>query len=140
MSHHVCASSYYSKLCKSMFVPRIREIMCRRMKKEEMNTKSPMPNMFNDNFLPISVPVIRCSHPITLLLPIHNGGAPFNASLHLSINLEQGLRLVGEAAFCVVILCVNCNGQRQLVNPRATLTGEPLHSLETCSIPAPEAP
>lgn len=102
MSHHVCASSYYSKLCKSMLVPRIREVMCRRMKKEEMNPKSPMPNMSNDNFLPISVPVIRCSHPIKLLLPIHNGGTSFNDSLHLSINLEQGLRLVGEAAFCVV--------------------------------------
>lgn len=85
-----------------MLVPRIREMMCQRMKNEEMNTKSPMLNMFKDNFLPISVPVLRCSHPIKLLLPIHNGGASFHDSLHLSINLEQGLRLVGEAAFCVV--------------------------------------
>lgn len=57
--------------------------------------------MFNRSFLPSSFPVIRYSHAIKLLLPSHNGSASFNDSLNLSINSEQGLRLVVETVFCV---------------------------------------
>ena len=67
----VCVSSYYSKLSESMVTLKIKVITYRRMKQEKRNTMSMQPDMFNHSFLPISILVIRHSHPIKRLFPIH---------------------------------------------------------------------
>lgn len=60
----VCVSSYYAKLCKSMVALRIKVITYRRMKQEKRNMMSMLPDVFSHSFFPISVLVIRHSHPI----------------------------------------------------------------------------
>ena len=86
----VCVSSYYSKLSESMVALKIKVITYRRMKQEKRNTMSMRPDMFSHSFLPISVLVIRHSHPIKRLFPIHNGSASFND------RLNSGNRLTGS--------------------------------------------
>ena len=56
----VCVSSY----CKSMVALRIKVITYRRMKQEKRNMMSMLPDVFSHSFFPISVLVIRHSHPI----------------------------------------------------------------------------